>query len=76
MLGFGFISTTPGPTHQVFEEPLQLLGLILQAERHPLPHFGGCADQPSSHDGSNVLHQDPPVHLAHQRLAAGHSVSH
>lgn len=54
--------------HQIPEEPFQLLGFVLQAEGHPLPHLGGCADDPTSHGGSDVLHQNPPVHLAHQRL--------
>lgn len=56
-------------TYQVLKEPFQLFGFILQTESHPLPHLGWRANDPSPHDGSDVLHQDSPVHLTHQRLS-------
>lgn len=62
-------------THQIFKESFQLFGLILQTESHPLPHLGGCADDPSPHDGSDILYQDAPVHLTHQRLSITHNIS-
>lgn len=60
-------------TYQILKESFQLFGLILQAESHPLPHLGGCAYNSSPHDGSDILHQDPPVHLTHQRLSVNQS---
>lgn len=63
-------------SHQVFKESFQLFGLILQTERHPLPHFRGRANDPSTHDGPDILHQDPPVHLPDQRLSDVQNVNH
>ncbi|TNN76678.1 hypothetical protein EYF80_013130 [Liparis tanakae] len=53
-------------TYQVLKESFQLFGLILQAESNPLSHLGGCANDSSPHDGSDILHQDPPMHLSHE----------
>lgn len=56
-------------TYEIFKESFQLFGLILQAESHPLSHLGGCADDPSAHDGSDILDEHPPVHFSNQGLS-------
>lgn len=55
-------------THQIFEEHFDLLALVAQSSSHPLPHSEGRADDPPPHEGAQVFHQNPSMHLSHQDL--------
>lgn len=56
-------------TNQVFEKCFDLFGFILESVSHSLPHFERCADDTASHDGPDILDQNPSVYLIHQDLS-------
>jgi len=55
-------------TDQVSEEDSDLPAFVSEPAGHPLPHLHGGADDPPPHDGAEVLHHHPTVHLRHQQL--------